>query len=281
MKSFFLRTFKKLTNLELYQRILNHDVISYSAQSAYYLMLAIFPFLILILMLLTLLGLDHLDETEKILSFLPREITPVIKEYLNYSKELSTSVFSPLLISSVIISSGAITSFAKAFNIANDIKEGRPFLKQFFLSAFFLVSLVGIFTLSLFLSVLGLELINEIFRRFGIEGISGSTFKWTIFFINVLISFLIISLMYYVLPAKKTGLKQSLPGAFFATSGIALITNLFGFFVHNFTRYSMVYGSLSSVIMLLIWLFFCSFILIVGEEINVIYQRKTRRTYPR
>lgn len=275
MKKMVSKLTAKITENELYQRIISHDVISYSAQSAYYLMLALFPFIILIFMFLTVLGIDYIDQVDKILSVLPNDVIPTIKEYLAYSKKISTSIFSPLLLTSILISSGAITSLVKAFNIANDIKEGRSFFKQKLLSAIFLISLVIIFTITLLISSVGLELLREIFDTFGIKRVSASTFKTLIFLVDILFFFFIVCLMYYVLPAKKLSFKMILPGALFATPSITMISNLFGIYINNFTRYSLVYGSLTSIILLMIFLFFCALLLIIGEEINVIVRCKT------
>ncbi|MDO4773300.1 MAG: YihY/virulence factor BrkB family protein [Bacillota bacterium] len=277
MKKRITKLLTKISENELYQRIMAHDVISYSAQSAYYLMLAIFPFIILIFMFLTVLGIDYIDQVDKLLSALPDDVIPTIKEYLVYSKKISTSFFSPLLLTSVLISSGAITSLVKAFNIANDIKEGRSFFKQKLLSAVFLVSLVVIFTITLLISSVGLELLREIFDTFGIRRLSASTFKALIFLIDILFFFFIVCLMYYVLPAKKLSFKNIMPGALFATPSIVIISNLFGIYINNFTRYSVVYGSLSSIILLMIFLFFCALLLILGEEINVIVRNRASK----
>ncbi len=277
MKRYITKLYSKLLRIELYRRIVKHDVFSYAAQCAYYLMLALFPFMILILMSLTAVGVDYINDIERLLQILPDEITQVVKDYLLYSKDLSNSVFSPLLITAILISSGAINSLVKAFNIANDIEEGRSYFIQKILSIVFLISIVVIFTLSLSISIVGLTFINDFLSTLNLMNINIKLLELILFGINFMIYLSIIGLIYYVLPYKKVRLKEILPGTIFAAPSLVLITSLFGFFVNNFTKYSIVYGSLTSIVMLLIWLYVCSLVLIIGEEINVIFYKKRKK----
>ncbi len=274
MKKLFNKFYGKLLRNELYRRMVKHDVVSYSAQSAYYLMLAIFPFIILLLMFLSTIGLDYINELNEMLTVLPQEITQVINEFLMNSKEISSSIYSPLLITSILISSNAITSLVKAFNIANDNTEGRSYLWQKLLSSLFLLSIVIIFTISLSISILGFEFINEILTNVKINQMSLLLFNILTLIINFILYLSIIGLMYYILPNKKVRFKEIIAGTIFAAPTLLLVTSLFGYVINNFTKYSLVYGSLTSIVMLLIWLFVCSLILIIGEEINVVVTNK-------
>lgn len=274
MKKIFNKFYGKLLRNELYRRMVKHDVVSYSAQSAYYLILAIFPFMILILMSLSAIGLDHIKNLNEMLAVLPKEISQVIKDFLISSKQSSNSLFSPLLITAILISSNAITSLVKAFNIANDDTEGRSYFKQKLLSSLFLILIIVIFTASLSISILGFDFINKILTSLNIKQISLILFNILTLIINFILYLSVIGLMYYVLPNKKVKFKEIIAGTCFAAPTLLLVTSLFGFVINNFTKYSLVYGSLTSIVMLLIWLFVCSLILIVGEEINVLIENK-------
>ncbi len=257
----------------LIQRIIKHDVNSYSAKCAYYLLLGIFPFIILLIMFITALGASQIDNIDKFLELFPGGTSNIVKDYLVYSSQFKTDMFSPLLITTILLSSGAISALITAFNIANDNKNTRNFIVDQIISILFLVFIVSVVTISLSISALGLPIINSIFTKIKLPPIDAYTFNIITNIINFIIYTFIIGLMYYILPCKKTTFKHIVPGTVFAASSIVISVYLFGHIVKNYTKYSLVYGSLSSIIILLIWLFLCSFILIIGEEINAICQK--------
>ena len=79
----------------------------------------------------------------------------------------------------------------------------------------------------------------------------------------------------------SVSLKSTMPGALFASFGWILISTLFSFYVSNFGKYSVTYGSLGGVIILLIWLFISSIIIILGGEINATLEILKKRNYTR
>ena len=105
-----------------------------------------------------------------------------------------------------------------------------------------------------------------------------SQVKWIFSLIRVVLPLIIIlilfTILYSVAPNVKTKLKSVLPGAIF-TSVIWLLGSFaFGFYISNFGNYSKTYGSIAGIIILLIWLYLTSFIIIIGAEINaIIHQR--------
>lgn len=67
-------------------------------------------------------------------------------------------------------------------------------------------------------------------------------------------------------------LREALPGAVFTTLGWILSSNIFSYYVNNFGNYSNTYGSLVGVILLIIWLYLTSLLIILGGELNGSYK---------
>ena len=67
---------------------------------------------------------------------------------------------------------------------------------------------------------------------------------------------------------KDIKLKDSIPGAIFTTLGWLVTSTIFSYYVNNFSRYTITYGSLGGIIILLIWLYISSIIIVLGGEIN-------------
>ena len=89
--------------------------------------------------------------------------------------------------------------------------------------------------------------------------------KWPITF---LVIFFNIKLIYIIAPSIKVNKDETTIGAFVTTVIWVIFTAIFGYYIKFFARYDLIYGSLSSITILLIWLYVLSFILILGIVIN-------------
>jgi membrane protein len=92
-----------------------------------------------------------------------------------------------------------------------------------------------------------------------------SSAKWVVI---IALFFFSISFLYYFAPAKKTDWKFISAGSTLATT-LALLTSLgFSYFVNNFGQYNKLYGSIGTIMVILLWIYFNSFALILGFELN-------------
>lgn len=89
--------------------------------------------------------------------------------------------------------------------------------------------------------------------------------KWPITF---LIIFFNIKIIYSIAPSKKIEGSETTLGAFVTTSGWAIFTAIFSYYIKFFAKYDLIYGGLASIIILLIWFYILSFILILGIVVN-------------
>ena len=77
------------------------------------------------------------------------------------------------------------------------------------------------------------------------------------------------SLMYKILPNTKTHLRHQIPGAVFSALGWMIFSLVYSIYIDNFSNYSYTYGSLAAVILLMLWLYFCMYIFLIGAELNM------------
>ena len=96
--------------------------------------------------------------------------------------------------------------------------------------------------------------------------------RWPISF---LIIFFNIKLIYMIAPSVKIKKDETTTGAFVTTLGWVLFTAIFGYYIKYFAKYDLIYGSLSSLIILLIWVYVLSFILVLGIVINTTKYNKS------
>ena len=83
--------------------------------------------------------------------------------------------------------------------------------------------------------------------------------------ITLMIFFLLI---YKFLPNRRTKLKRQIPGAVFAAIGWMIISWIFSVYVDVFQGFSDMYGSLTTIVLIMLWMYFCLILILIGAEVN-------------
>lgn len=159
-----------------------------------------------------------------------------------------------------------MTSFDKSF----DNYKKRNALQTRIVALKITLLLTILFITSISLIVLGRTLFDFIFSALDIHGNVGIfLFSFLRYILILFMFFFGISLIYYYGPATKTKYKFISTGATVATLLSILVSMAFSYYVANFSKLNVIFGSIGTIMLLMIWLNINSFILLVGYEINV------------
>lgn len=258
----------------LVYRIGKDDASGLAAQMTYHFVLAMFPMLIFLLTLLPAFNIDQSRITD-MLSSAPSETSSIIKSVIgDVTKNSSGGLLSVGLILAIWSASNGMTAIMNSFNVAYDVEDSRNGILLKLLSVVFTIVMGFVFLIAMALPTLGSAISHYLFGPLGLD----SQIKWIFTLLRVVLPLIIILLLFIVLysvaPNVKTKFRSVLPGAIF-TSVIWLLGSFaFGWYISNFGNYSKTYGSIAGIIILLIWLYLTSFIIIIGAEINaIIHQR--------
>ena len=177
------------------------------------------------------------------------------------------------------VSSSGFGAVIRGLNKAYGIEEERSFIKVKLISIVAVLILAIVIVITLFLFVFG-----EYIKGFITMNTSYSGAFMLILGIGkniILTLFLIIAftVMYELIPCKRIGWYNAVPGAAFTTLGWILASYAFAYYVNNFSNYSRLYGSLGAVFIFMTWIFLTSFILILGGEVNVILLDKEEKRF--
>ena len=165
-------------------------------------------------------------------------------------------------------SSKAVTSIIKAMNTYHDVDETRSPIKILSICFLFTSVLFVLIFSSLVLLIYGEVLGAFVFDFLGLDEmflIIWNYFRYCITIFTVIIAFLI---LFKYTPNKKLPLSECLPGAITSTLSWILISIGYSYYANNFASYEVIYGSLSSVITLITWLYLSSFAILFGCEVN-------------
>lgn len=256
-------------------RLRTDDLPSLSAQLSYYLLLAFFPFLLFLFSVIGFVNLSEEDLMNDIVLLLPNDAGDAIRRIVReVTENRSGTLLSVGLIGSVWTASGGINALIRGLNKAYEEPETRRFwmLRTISVAAMFVLALVIL--LSMALLVFGQALESRIFPLLGIPKWWSSVWDLLQWIVPLFALFFVFLLLYRISPNRRLSWRSVLPGTVFATVGWIACSLLFSFYVNNFGNYTRTYGSLGGIIILLIWLYLSSMIVLIGGEVNAILARR-------
>lgn len=244
------------------------------AQATFYLVLALFPFFIFLLSVLQYTPLDYATIVTNIEGLLPEQAQELI---FGTIEEVFSGSSGTLLSFSVI---GALWSslkgangLIKAVNTAYNVEETRNFFQVKGVALLITLGVPVIILLAFFFIVFGEVLGTYVFDFIGLSDNFIELWSWLRFPIPIITMILFFMLFYKFAPSLHLKFKNVFWGALFTVIFWLIASLGFSLYVNNFGNYSNVYGSLGSVIVVLLWLYLSSIIIIIGGEINVVLSR--------
>jgi membrane protein len=259
---------------QLGDRFLNLRVYDLSAQMAYYFLMSVFPFLLVIYSLLTYLPLREENILELVQPYAPESTYNLIDKTLSYTvMRQEGNLLSFSLIVTLWLSSMGFQSMKRIMNDAYQVRNNENMLKQILES---LLLTVG-FMIAVLFSVF-VPLFEKILRVY-LEGIFSNLafqklwiiIQWGIGTVFLLLFFI---MLYSFAPSIKLGFKKVLPGAFLATIGWQLVSMGFATYVSG-SNYSALYGQVAGLVVLMLWFYLSAMIIILGGLLNtVVYPKK-------
>lgn len=258
-----------------FKKVSNDFVAAYSAQAAFFIILSFFPFIMLLLTLLHYLPISESSVVMMLSQYLPSTIKVFVTDVISelYSKA-STTILSVTAITALWSAARGFLSIIRGLNGVYRIKETRNYFLVRLVASIYTLAFIVIILISLFILVFGNKLFYYIQSRFPVFSdfaLGVISFRTIIGFCILLLFFL---MMYIIIPNRKTRVIRELPGAIISAAGWILFSYAYSFYIDNMSNFSYMYGSLTAIVLCMLWLYFCMYIMFVGAEINVVLQNK-------
>lgn len=259
----------------IYAELTSDHIQAYAAYSALFLMMAFVPFLILLLTIIKHTSLSY----ELVISFLEqfipsatfRSIEPVIQEVYGYT---GATIISISAITALWSASKGALALTKGLNSVYHVNEHRNYIVLRLVSSIYTFLLLILFFLTLLLMVFGNRIRDYL----------SAAAPFLINIVNIIVSFrplittcvlsLFFAALYRFLPDRDARYSRQLPGAFTAALGWSVFSYVFSIYVDSFSNFSRMYGSLTAIVVSMLWLYFCMYIFFIGGAINAMLERK-------
>ena len=254
---------------DMIRRYYVHDVARDSAALTYYLLFAIFPLLIFVSTLLGVLELDIASITAVLAPILPSDVVDIIRTYLEYvAANQSRQLLWFSLVFSIwfpMRSTGCLMhSLRKAF--------GRSAPENILLgqlrTLLFTIWMIFVIGLTLALVVVGRRALYFLSGFLPLSETFISVWGYLRFIILGLVMAISLGILYQLALGQRRPLREVLPGVGSSLAAWLLLSMAFSYYVENMARYAQLYGSIATVIVVLLWLYMSGQILILGAELS-------------
>lgn len=259
------------------ERMRKDHVSAYAAQVAYFLIMSFIPFVLFLTAIVQYTPLTYREVRQAIMSVVPENLQGFV---LNIVAEVFSKSAAVLPLSALVAlwSSGkGMQALINGLNTIYHVKETRNWLVNRIYSMFYMFLFVLALIASLLLLVMGnrIHVLISGYVPF-LGNMIGRILGAKTFLVFVML-FLVFLVLYRYLPNRRASLKSQVPGAFLTAVAWSVFSYLFSLYFTFFPDFSIMYGSLSTLILVMVWLYFCMNLLLYGAEINAYFESQFRQ----
>lgn len=260
--------------IAIVQQIADDHVGAYAAQSAYFFMLCMIPIILLMITLVQFTPVTKADVMTGVLQVFPASVDTLITSIVNQVYNQSTGII-PITVIVALWSAGkGVLAMTSGLNSVYGCPETRNYIFIRIRATIYTVMFIIVIIFLLVLSVFGNSLNIFIAEHFSIlENVADWLIKARIF-ITPIVLMIFSLLLYRFLPNRKDKLRKQLPGAVFAALGWMVVSWVFSVYVDVFQGFSSMYGSLTTIVLIMLWMYFCMYSILLGGELNVLVYDK-------
>lgn len=235
---------------------------------AFFIVLSLIPTITLVVYFASVFAVSTDTLVGLMENLIPSQISDLLMPYL-LGKGMSVSVGLSMIVAFFVASNGAY-SIITASNTLYKI-EGTSYIKGRIKAFFMTILLVLLIIFMMLIFAYGNNILNFVFSLGIIKKFSETVYiiyfilKWTL---ALFIMFCLIKLLYTMAPDYAIKSKYMNKGAAFTTVAFVFVSVIYSYYVTNIANYNVIYGSLSSIVMLMIFIYILSYIFVVGIIIN-------------
>lgn len=256
------------------KNIVDDNIGLYAAQASFFLIISAIPFMMLLLALVKyIVPITESDIFHFVNTYIPKSISQwtqvIIDEIFNQSSNIS--IISVTAITTLWLSSRGFMAIYTGVNNAFGVKKIPNYFHIRIIAVFYTVAFLAVLILGFVMFALGNKIQEMLYGRFSL------LYKIISCVLNmrILIFFTIVTLLlaaiYKFLTRKKMRFVHMLPGAVLTAVGWMGFSYVYSIYIEYFSNYSYVYGSLTALVLLMLWLYFCMDIFLYGAEFNKLF----------
>lgn len=260
------------------KQLTRQNISAFSASTAFFLFLSLVPMLVLFCAIIPYTPLTEEVILELAAELTPDRVNPLLLSLIGEVYDASATVLPVAAVMMVWTASQGVLAMTRGLNAVNEVVEERNYFLLRLIASVYTLIILAVMMLSLVLMVFGNSLVDFTVRQIPHIEMLFSFLMPFRFLLVWLILMLVFSAIYAYVPNKKLKFREQLPGAAFSAVVWGMFSWAFSMYVDNTNAFS-IYGSLSIIIILMLWLYFCIYIIMVGAHINRYFKPVYRYFY--
>ena len=259
------------------RRIRDDHVSAFAAQSAYFILMSIIPIMLLMMTMIRYLPITQEDLAHMFFTVVPEAFQGLFSLIVS---EVYTKSFAVVPLTAVFAAWSASKGIMSLYGGLNTIYH-VPIVPNYIISrlwsAIYTILFIVAVLLTLVLMVFGTTIQEQLINHFPMIANVTGFFVHFRFLITLTVLTLVFLVMYVILPNRRASFKSQIPGAVISSVAWLLFSYCFSLYVRFSKGISQMYGSMTTIMFLMLWLYFCMGILLIGAEINAYFEDRFRR----
>lgn len=251
------------------------NISAYAASIAFFFFLSVVPMLMVICTIIPYTPLTEENLVEAVTDITPDLVDDLVESLIADVYDKSAGILSVAVIATIWSAAKGVMALMRGLNAVNGVEENRNYFVIRFIASFYTLVMLVAVILSLFIMVFGDQLVTLALHRLPQLQMVVSFFMSFRFMAVWVVLTLSFAAIYAYMPDKKQKFKEQIPGAAFASVLWSIFSWGFSIYVTYGNSYG-IYGSLSLIIIVLIWMYFCMYIIMIGAHINRYFQPVNR-----
>ena len=265
---------KKKKIQKIGEAIAGNHVGAYAAQTAYFFMICMIPIILLLLTLVQYTPVTKADVMTAVIQVFPSSVDSMMTSIVNQVYNQSIGII-PVTVLVALWSAGkGVLAMSTGLNCVYQCRETRNYVLLRLRATLYTVMFILVIILLLVLSVFGNSLNLFIGEHVPILAKAADQLIQARVFIAPVTLILFCLLTYEFLPNRRDRWMKHFPGAVFAAIGWMVVSWVFSVYVDIFEGFSNMYGSLTTIVLIMLWLYFCMYSILIGGVINVMFYDK-------
>jgi membrane protein len=258
------------------RKIRDEHVSAFSAQAAFFIIISFFPFIMLLLSMIKFTQIEESDMLKLFTQVFPTAVNPFMVTIIDqiFHTTTSSTLISVTAITTLWSAGKGFLAIMRGLNAVYDIDETRHYLHLRVISAFYTLAFAITIIMTMGLFVFGNRLFVWIQQKLPVYMDTALVIISLRTILGLLILILFFLIIYIVIPNRKAKIMNELPGAMICAAGWMGFSYAFSYYIDNFSDYSSMYGSLTAVVLFMLWMYFCMYILFIGAEFNLLFENK-------
>lgn len=251
------------------------NINAFAASIAFFFFLSVVPMLIVICTVIPYTPLTEENLVEAVTDLTPDRVDPLVESLISDVYDKSAGILSIAVIATIWSAAKGVMALMQGLNAVNGVEEKRNYFLVRIIASFYTLVMLVIVILSLFIMVFGDQLVTLALHRVPqLEMVVSFAMNFRFLVVWAVLTILFAAVYAYV-PDKKLRFKEQIPGAVFAAVVWSIFSWGFSIYVTYGNNYG-IYGSLSIIIIVLLWMYFCMYIIMIGAYLNRYFEPVNR-----